>query len=56
LRAEAHLGFARSIVEYSSQEEAQRAIKELSDTPLLGRPVFVREVSRSSQVESRRMC
>lgn len=32
------------IVEYSTPEEAQRAIKELSDTPLLGRPVFIREV------------
>lgn len=33
-----------SIVEYGSPEEAQRAIKELSDTPLMGRPVFIREV------------
>jgi len=36
---------ALSIVEYSSPDEAQKAIKELSDTPLLGRPVFIREVS-----------
>lgn len=34
------------IVEYSSPDEAQKAIKELSDTPLLGRSVFIREVSR----------
>lgn len=36
--------FSHSIVEYSTPEEAQRAIKDLSDTPLLGRPVFIREV------------
>lgn len=35
-----------SIVEFSTPDEAQRAIKELSDTPLMGRQVFVREVSR----------
>ena len=33
------------VVEFSQPEEAQRAIRELSDTPLLGRPVFIREVS-----------
>lgn len=33
-----------SIVEYSTPEEAQRAIQTLSDKPLDGRPVFVREV------------
>ncbi|BGP24410.1 heterogeneous nuclear ribonucleoprotein M [Rhodotorula toruloides] len=31
------------VVEYSTPEEAQRAIRELSDQQLLGRPVFVRE-------------
>lgn len=31
------------IVEFSSQEDAQRAIKELSEVTLLGRPVFIRE-------------
>ena len=34
-----------SIVEYSSPDEAQKAITQLSDTPLLGRTVFIREVS-----------
>lgn len=33
-----------SIVEFASQEDSQRAIRELSETPLLGRPVFIREV------------
>lgn len=37
-----HLPF--SIVEFASQEDAQRAIRELSEQPLLGRPVFIREV------------
>lgn len=37
-----------SIVEFSAPDEAQKAIKELSDTPLLGRTVFIREVSRQS--------
>lgn len=31
------------IVEFASQEDAQRAVRELSETPLLGRPVFIRE-------------
>lgn len=39
-----------SIVEFTTPEEAQRAIKELSDTPLLGRPVFIREVSALFEV------
>jgi RNA recognition motif-containing protein len=34
-----------SIVEFASPEDAQRAIRELSEQPLLGRPVFIREVS-----------
>lgn len=34
----------RSIVEFASQEDSQRAIRELSEQPLLGRPVFIREV------------
>lgn len=33
-----------SIVEFSNQEDAQRAIRELSEQTLLGRPVFIREV------------
>ncbi|KAF7334374.1 hypothetical protein MVEN_02266300 [Mycena venus] len=32
------------IVEFASQEDAQRAVRELSELPLLGRPVFIREV------------
>ncbi|EGO03936.1 hypothetical protein SERLA73DRAFT_84149 [Serpula lacrymans var. lacrymans S7.3] len=31
------------IVEFASQEDSQRSIRELSETPLLGRPVFIRE-------------
>ncbi|TFY75194.1 hypothetical protein EWM64_g8817 [Hericium alpestre] len=31
------------IVEYASPEDAQRAVRELSEQPLLGRPVFIRE-------------
>ncbi|OCH89276.1 RNA-binding domain-containing protein [Obba rivulosa] len=31
------------IVEFASQEDAHRAIRELSEQPLLGRPVFIRE-------------
>ncbi len=42
----------RSIVEFSSQEDAQRAIKELSEVTLLGRPVFIREVRKSLQCSS----
>lgn len=32
------------IVEFATQEEAQRAIKELSERQFLGRPVYLREV------------
>ena len=35
---------AYSIVEFASSEDAQRAIRELSEQLLLGRPVFIREV------------
>jgi len=38
------------IVEFATHDEAQRAIKELSETPLLGRPVFIRE---DREVDSR---
>ncbi|KAJ3169763.1 hypothetical protein HK101_011430, partial [Irineochytrium annulatum] len=34
------------VVEFETAEEAQRAIKDLNDTPFQGRPVFVREVER----------
>lgn len=40
--------FHDSIVEFASLEDAQRAIRELSEQPLLGRPVFIREVSHTS--------
>lgn len=30
-------------MEFSTHEEAQRAIRDLSETPLLGRPIFIRE-------------
>jgi len=36
-----------SVVEFSQPEEAQKAIRDLSDQQLLGRPVFIREVSFS---------
>lgn len=39
------IGF-HSIVEFASQEDSQRAIRELSEQPLLGRPVFIREVRK----------
>ncbi|KNZ50565.1 hypothetical protein VP01_434g4 [Puccinia sorghi] len=31
------------VVEFSTREEAERAVRELNDTPLLGRQIFVRE-------------
>lgn len=31
------------LVEFASQEDSQRAIRELAEQPLLGRPVFIRE-------------
>ena len=40
-----HIDLWHSIVEYASQEDAQRAVRELSEQPLLGRPVFIREVT-----------
>jgi len=33
-----------SIVEFASQEDAQRSVRELSEQILLSRPVFIREV------------
>lgn len=33
-----------SVVEFSSPDEAQKAIRELNDQTLLGRPLFIREV------------
>ena len=33
-----------SIVEYSTRDEAQRAISKLSNTSFMGRQIFVREV------------
>ena len=40
-----------SIVEFASQEDSQRAIRELSEQFLLGRPVFIREVSPYSYLK-----
>ena len=42
--------FSDRIVEFASQEDSQRAIRELSETPLLGRPVFIREVGKGFPV------
>ena len=36
------------IVEFASHEDSQRAIRELSEQALLGRPVFIREVNLTS--------
>ena len=41
------------IVEYTTAEEAKRAIEQLSDQTLMGRPVFVREVSKVDSIFSR---
>lgn len=37
-----------SIVEFASQEDAQRSVRELSEQILLSRPVFIREVGTPS--------
>jgi hypothetical protein len=39
----------------ASQEDSQRAIRELSEQPLLGRPVFIREVFTSYGLDSNRL-
>lgn len=36
--------FLCRIVEFASAEDAQRAVRELSEQAMLGRPVFIREV------------
>ena len=41
------------IVEFDSQEDSQRAIRELSEQPLLGRPMFIREVRSSFLLHSK---
>lgn len=41
-----------SIVEFANQEDAQRAIRELSEQLLLGRPVFIREVGNTHSTEA----
>lgn len=41
---------SRSVVEFSQPEEAQRAVRELNDQQLLGRPLFIREVRLPSRV------
>ena len=40
-----YLPSAFSIVEYHNYEDAQRSIREMSESLLLGRPIFIREVS-----------
>ena len=42
----------RSVVEFAEPEEAQKAIRELSDKTLLGRPLFIREVGSSLHFSS----
>lgn len=44
LRLVTDLRVCYSVVEFSSPDEAQKAIKDLSDQTLLGRPLFIREV------------
>lgn len=39
------------VVEFATAEGAQKAIAELSDRPLFGRPVFVREVRLSDMFQ-----
>lgn len=34
----------RSIIEFATRDDAQRAITEFTDKTLLGRPIFIREV------------
>jgi RNA recognition motif-containing protein len=38
-----------SVVEFSTREEAQKAIRELNDQVLLGRSLFIREVGPSAR-------
>lgn len=40
-----------SVVEYSNPEDAQRAIAELNDKTLMGRPLFIREVSTAATLK-----
>lgn len=54
------IALAFRIVEFASPEDAQRAIRELSEQPLLGRPVFIREVGfdfvQEDQILSAMLC
>lgn len=45
----------RSIVEFSTREEALRAITELNERQLMGRPVYLREVSLNLSGDISRM-
>lgn len=38
----------RSIIEFATRDDAQRAITEFTDKTLLGRPIFIREVRSPS--------
>ena len=42
-----------SLVEFATQEEAKTAIASLSESQLLGRPIFIREVRLPSQTQSK---
>ena len=42
-----------SIVEFATQEEAKTAIANLSESQLLGRPIFIREVRPSPTLNRR---
>jgi hypothetical protein len=42
-----------SIVEFATEEDAKRAKVELADKQLLGRPVFIREVSHLDSRQGR---
>lgn len=44
LLSECRADLVNSVVEFSSPQEAQRAIRDLNDQTLMGRPLFIREV------------
>jgi hypothetical protein len=45
--------FVCSIVEFGTREEALRAITELNEQVLMGRPVYLREVSQKTVEQSK---
>jgi hypothetical protein len=44
--------YISSIVEFGNPEDAQRAVRELSEMTLLGRPVYIREVTLTSHISA----